>query len=261
MKKHTGINMHSRFVYFVACFIIMAGCLSGCQQNVDSGGELPEITESEITEIDDKTDIDEDLQEIDLSESPDEYKIYDFSVLSDDEFLSGTCTVNQLIDKYGTPIECHAWYPEYLVGYKYCSINVVFEGIIYGFYFTNIEQFSFYEENLPVGEYYLSSKDYDIELNILGILITGSDHEESLPFDIRIDNSTKKEIIDYYDSTPHIYYNDYLELEEYTYDYAYYNDDGTFTDEYEHLKGFITYRFDENGMLKNVLIQWHYSDL
>jgi len=203
---------------------------------------------------------------------PHKQPIFDFAVLSEDVFPRGQWTVNELIEKYGTPDEVSALYVPH---YKFVAINVHFSGFNVGFRKESPCFFSFYNEELEEEAYNyeienneiktyvfpLDEPDMDFQSEILGLQF--EDENIIFPNNIKIGQSTKMQIMDLYPKKAAYKYKS----EEYgtdlvSYAYAFRNEEGNLPDYYNNMaEGSIDYYFDENEILKSVGVQWFYSDV
>lgn len=197
-----------------------------------------------------------------------DHEVYDFAVLSENDFPRGTWTINQLITKYGVPDSCMAYYGINNIGEEWVSARADFPGIYIWFwsiYPVEPYLFSFQKESLEEGAYDLSGSDLDIEMPI--VLIRISDPDIEFPYGIKIGHWTKTEIIDVYPGDdPYT-----VSSKEPKYHFISYNYD--FFDEYAELietlsggwsnigSGYISYFFDDNEILEQVEVQWWYSDI
>jgi hypothetical protein len=254
-----------RRIIIALCFMLI---LSACTQK-----PLPELMPGEPTEVvvavpesEPPPSLEND-NDSDLFSLGTNHEIYDFAVLSEDDFPRGEWTINQLIAKYGTPNSCNALYSINSAGEEWVSVRADFPDIYVWFWAAPIEPklFSFQKESREEGVYDLSESDFDIERPIVLIRIRDSGIE--FPYGIKIGEWTKTEIINAYGGEePYT-----LSSKEYNYHFIAYNYD--FFDETAEWvettsggwstlgSGFISYYFDDKEVLKEVEIQWWYSDV
>jgi hypothetical protein len=182
--------------------------------------------------------------------------VFDFSVLPEEEFPRGVWNVNQLISKYGDPVDVWAYY---LDDYGIAFVRLTFSKMHVEFCFESAELFSFYKEDLEEGRYELDENDKNLEIDILSL--TFNNESTKLPYGITIGKTTKEQIIAYYPENTYYSWED----KEYVIDMImyYYNfrDEKGELPEYTGLEGGIAYMFDKNKVLNEVTIKWYYFDL
>jgi len=192
--------------------------------------------------------------------------LFDFSVLPKDDFPRGMWTVNQLISKYGNPRSIKSD-PYFIITVVFDKVQVTLK-TVYGYGDEELQIFSFYNEIIQA-ESAIESNDYDsynyfdllkfdlnendknIELRVINLSIV--DNNIVFPNDIKIGESTRLQIINYYpvDSWE---YNDDRGL-YFSYDFR---DENGNLPEYTGTHGSIIYIFDENEFLIEVSIWWHW---
>ena len=274
------------FICIFISLIVFDGCAPSVEIEEPANAEetlpLPDIIDEPS---DDSSD---DIPEPEPYSAPysfaDNPTIFDFAELPEDKFPSGTWTVNQLIEKYGTPERIWGYY---MPGYEIVYVSVTYEKMGIGFYHHSAKDFSFYKEELEHGEYDLNEKDKNLELMINTLQIYDKDYQ--LPHGIKLYESTKAQIIKAYDEEPAYYWKEDTEVdwkeERFTVDlieyyYMFLNDNyeivknvyyvnayskidenGEMIIEPYPTNGMITYTFDENEVLSEFAISWWFYDL
>ena len=277
-------------IFIIVCVFIFMIALSGCTSsekieepaNVEETLPLPDIIDEPSEDIS-EPEIDADPYSTPYSFA-DNPTIFDFAELPEDDYPSGTWTVNQLIAKYGTPERIWGYY---MPGYEIVYVSVTYEKMGIGFYHHSAKDFSFYKEELEFGEYDLDEKDKNLELMIHTLRIYDKDYP--LPYGIKLYESTKAQIIDAYGEEPAYYWKDDKEVdwqeERFTVDlieyyymflddnyeivwnnyyvnaYSKIDENGEFIIEPYPTNGMITYTFDENEVLSEFEISWWFYDL
>jgi hypothetical protein len=118
------------------------------------------------------------------------------------------------------------------------------------------DAFSFYNESLAEGDYNIEKGDWDIEMEVTGIRLSGSG--TPLPYGLQIGKQTKEQIIAFYEEDPAFVWEDDL-IQYFYYDL---DADGNLPEGVDlYATGNISYIFDENYVLKEFLLQWMYYDL
>ena len=251
------------------CTVVFLGLFTGCQngsKNLDPYEDLPTTVPqnppmTEDVSIDD-TPIENTPtpEEENLSYSfPENEMVFDFSVLSKEVFPRGKWTVNQLINKYGTPEKIYA---NYLPGYDIVFVHVNFISFRVSFLFEYADKFSFYREGLEEKDYSseLNKKDKDLEIEILALNFYDPSTSILFPYDIKFGQSTKTQIMDLYPKdTAYRWKDEEYEIDLLSYEYAFRDENGNLP-EYGG-NGNIDYLFDENEVLSQVMIGWFYFDL
>jgi hypothetical protein len=197
-----------------------------------------------------------------FSEILEERGVYNFAILSEEDFPRGTWTVNQLIKKYG-PLK--RFYIDYWAEMELGFLYAEFDGITVKFpemYGEALTRLSFYQDSLGYGEYPLSKKEQDMELEILALYMR--DKDTVLPYGIKIGESTKTQVFEKYpmveprfSSVGNTYYDSWGNG-VYVYYYAFFQDH-KIADYEIYWNGFIAYKFDENDLLEQVKVQWFAS--
>ena len=263
-------------VYILIPLIVLCGCNSSVSIDTDPApdapqaeAEVPPVPEPEPLENGAET-TDEDL----LYSYPTNYAVFDFAELSEDEFPRGTWTVNQLINKYGTPERVSAYYSsKFMDAYRVVSVNVWFEGFGVYFDYQTPERFSFYNETIENGPYALSESDQDLELAILDLVFV--DTNVSLPYGIKIGQTTKSQVLEAYPAgSADIYQSagvfdsgEAYSVDQLNYFYGFRDEDGKLPEwvpppwEPRFEIGFICYSFDESEILTAVLVRWWNFDI
>ena len=186
---------------------------------------------------------------------PEDPTLFDFSVFPEADFPRGAWTVKQLIGKYGTADQVFSYY---LSDYGIAFANALFTDYQINFFPVSAESFSFYHEGLDDDSYPFAKNDLDIELEILSLRIT--DTNLLFPYQIKIGQSTKAQILDIYTIEPaFVWNNEETGNEMISYWYAFRDDEGNLPEDGYY--GSVDYIFDENEVLEEVIISWHYFDL
>ena len=246
----------STFVLTVTFVLILAGCAT-----------VPEATSPELLQTDIVSPVEaEPIPTENETETPDELadlyplnpEAFDFAVLPEEDFPRGTWTVNQLIKKYGMPNNCKALLNRIFGIYEIVNVTLEFPYITIDFWMMEPYEFSFYKEDLEYGRYDLSESDKNIEQDIFSLII--EDPDLRLPYNIKILQSTKAQILDAYPENSGIsiseeYNNDWI-----SYRYAFLDMEGN-VPEGVYGPGYLTYYFDEDEILKQVEIQWEDAEL
>ena len=183
-------------IVFLFLFITTAtGCADSTKPIVDE----PVIKEPTVilNQGSDKEETDDPKKKSGL-ESP---IVFDFTELSENDFPRGKWSLNQLIEKYGSPEKIIASYwPE--LGCQTVDVDIFFRDVAMKFWPEDVSSFSFYYEvgepvaNSNVVEYKLNEEDKNIELELRQSVFYDTSLE--LPNGIYIGQSMKSEIISAY---------------------------------------------------------------
>ena len=123
--------------------------------------------------------------------------VFDFAELSGYGFPQGNWSINQLMDKYGTPeIKMESYWNEQW--YEAVTIEAIFQGMTVRFRPLIDSGFSFYNvgepiQNINLEEFDLTENDKNIETKVFNLTL----HKENQGFlyGIKIGQSTKTEVI------------------------------------------------------------------
>jgi len=201
-----------------------------------------------------------------LPSYPKDSALFDFSVLPEDDFPRGIWTVNQLINKYGNPTSIKSD-PYFIITAIFDKVQVTLK-TVYGYGDDELQIFSFYKEiikaesaidsnnyesynHFDLLEFDLNEADKNIELRVINLLIV--DKSIVFPNDIKIGESTKSQIINFY-PVDGWEYNDDRGL-YFSYDFR---DENGNLPEYTGTHGSIIYIFDEDEFLTEVSIWWYW---
>ena len=256
--------MKKTWLVFI-CAVVFLGLFAGCHvsKDLDPYDGLPATIPqnppmTEDVSIDDTPIENTPTTEVDsLPYSfPENEMVFDFSVLPEEIFPRGTWTVNKLINKYGTPEKIYA---NYLPGYDIVFVDVLFNDFRVSFLFEYADKFSFYRQGLEEKDYSseLEYKDNNLELEILALSF--NDPSILFPYGIKIDQSTKAQIMDLYPKDTAYWWKEEYEIDLISYAYAFRDENGNLP-EYGG-NGNIDYLFDENEVLRQVNVKWFYFDL
>ena len=273
-KDREVINVRIIIIFICVLALVVCGCSKGEDIDVGVAEPPPDISSNSDTvqeeEIVQEEDTVEDVQTPEKENPSYGYfgdpGVFDFADLREEDFPRGTWTVNQLKDRYGTPIKCIA---KHYAFYKVVSISVEFENIVIGSGYKDQAEFSFYEESMVAyGEYPLDSPDMDIEIDINVLLV--SDPNVSLPYGLKFSQSTKAQLIDAYqeknsmisDNPGKIPYMSneakYGYSSSIAYVYATPDENGIFPDD-RYQTGLVVYYLDEEEVLKFAEVAWQIS--
>jgi len=184
--------------------------------------------------------------------------VYDFAVLTEDVFPRGRWTITQLIGKYGNPDDIRA---DYLPDYNIVWVTVWFPGFrVHFFPSLDAEEFSFYRDGLEEESYPINENDMDIDLEVLSLVFT--DATVLFPYDIRITQNTKVQIVNLYSEDPvYQWKSTESNIDLIQYNYAFNYDNAMAPELYSGWIGHISYLFDKNEILAQVEIAWSEYDL
>ena len=243
--------------------LIVFLCMTGCAQN------SAELNPDEILSSTPEENLNTDIVEPDDDDSSalnQEYPtVFDFAILSEDNFPRGMITINQLISKYGKPKSVKSD-PYYIITVIFDEVRVTLKSV-YGYGDEELKSFSFFndvieaESEMESNEYgydYFDSLEFDLneadknlELKVINLSI--SDKNQEFPNGIKIGESTKPQIISAYPvGSQDFYYTDGL-----LYWYEFRDTNGNLP-EFSGTHGSIIYMFDENEILREVSIWWHW---
>ena len=178
--------------------------------------------------------------------------VFDFAEFNEVDFPRGIWTVNQLIDKYGSPNELRI---NHLQHYGVAYVVMECENIRISFEYTDESVFSFFNNSSESDTWYypLAENDKNLELEIGTIEI--ADENIVLPRDLRIGRSTKTEVMKAYGEED--FSRAQNEAAPIMYLYAFLDENG---DVIEHLYsshvGCVHYNFGESKTLESVEIWW-----
>ena len=242
------------FLLMTCSFILvltLCGCSKDTVSNVDISNDEPQTPpSSELLEPNE----DEPMPDSSL----DEPITFDFAELPEEEYPRGLWTINQLIDKYGAYKELKSFYVQ---AHRIVNVSVAFEGIDIFFVNKDATNFSFFYESLESGDYEMGNSDKDLELEIHGLDILGSEYV--FPHGIGIGKSSKSDVLNAYPKGSAYVVTSITEGDSYNlviYNYVFYDEDGNKIDGYDSRTGSIEYTFDENEVLNEVRIMWWPGD-
>jgi hypothetical protein len=155
--------------------------------------------------------------------------VFDFSEFEEGLLPSGSWTIDQLLEQYGTPESIEAYYDP---GSGLVEVSFVHEDIRVDFLPMPAERFSIYCEE---SDYFdLSDEDRNIEMEVSVVFLLNKNIE--YPRGLKIGESTKADVLEAYPDC-----DDGLK-----YLYGFFDEDGILT---EKGGGIVEYLFDENEVL------------
>ena len=182
--------------------------------------------------------------------------VFDFTELSEECFPRGKWSVNRLIEKYGEPKKITA---NYVSGYEAVYVRIEFENFRINFAHENVERFSFSDSVTSDGDYTLNEVDKNLEMEIMAV--SSYDPTTELPYNFKIGQSTKKQILESYPSNASYTLNDNSSsIDLVSYFYAFPDKDGNLPEWNDINSGRIDYLFDENEVLVQVIVNWWMPD-
>ena len=187
---------------------------------------------------------------------PSQPVVFDFTELSEEYFPRGKWSVNQLIEKYGEPKKITA---SYVSGYEVVYVRLEFENFRINFAHENVELFLFSDSVTFDGDYTLNEVDKNLEMEIMAV--SSYDPTTELPYNFKIGQSTKKQIMESYSANSSYTLKDNSSsIDLVSYFYAFPDKDGNLPEWNDTKSGSIDYLFDENEVLMQVIVNWWMPD-
>jgi hypothetical protein len=247
---------------------------AGCKQNeaeVPNVTELPPVVDSapapEPEQEQEPEPEQDELEEKSYNITPPENDmVFDFAEFPEKDFPRGQWTLNQLINKYGTPDEVYAHYqPVFSAGYVYMTF--IHNNIRVYSCAESADQFSFKEEVFSQSDselykekkyFNLNENDKNFKFEVMSIeLFTNA---IKYPNNIEIGISTKQDVLDAYPSgTAYLYESwgeDYY-FNRIIYDYNFRSENGELLD---WSFGRVEYNFDKSEILNSITVCWFSGD-
>jgi len=279
-------------LYITLCLIILtlAGCGQGLAPPISDEPPVEGPSASEADPNTSETDTDAEYDPYIIHQDP---FVFDFAILPEEDFPHGAWTINQLASVYGEPksvksdayfivtaifddaqvmltainrnedVENFSFYNEVNEELSAYSLDMSFLDME----FDDLDDFlSFYDESggglsayeytfeahINSLEYNLNDADKDLELRVSNLRIF--DVNTEFPYEIRIGESTKTQIVDQYPADS--WYSNDSEWLSYRYDFR--DENGDLPDDRGGMYGSIRYIFDDDEILREVSIWWHW---
>ena len=261
-----------RKAFIIICLLLLLTAITGCvSSNKPIVGESVIEDQTVISDQEPDKDESDDTDNNSTSEYP---TVFDFAVLSEDDYPRGIWSIKQLAAKYGSPerIEAIYWGGEDEL-YQSVSVKAWFKDIEVIFRTKNISTFSFagkkgkphplHPSESPSVLYDLSDfSEYDknIEFEIMETIHYNADLK--FPFNIKIGQSTKNDIFTAYpEDAVQIYqgmtgdFNEkYIDKVYVFYDFL--DENGSFPEWDPLVAKSISYEFAGKELLQCVEILW-----